>query len=336
MSVAAAPRALSCPRCGGTPDPEGGAGFLARCGSCGVLGRIDDPEGRQRLVTLPSVPLDSVGSALREDLERRGISGAPDVHARETLFVPYWRVETLVCGQLKGQRTRRSANVERVYTDDGRATYARVERDDGTEDVRREVQTLHLAVVAGCPLDELGLPTLDRRRQMAGALRVNRRLADMGEVRAFDPSLRRFGTFLDPLIPPPLAEEEAENVLDAYVDGLDAELLPGAEVDVAGLTRRVALLYYPVHVLRFRTRDAHGVATFDATTGALVSVRVPQVSGGSSDRRLVGILGLVCGTVTGALLRTGDADFVIAGLVLGAAGVAGLFGFIQHIRKGGR
>ena len=61
--------AIRCPRCGGTPEPSGAPGRLARCGSCGTLGRIEDPGGgQQRVVVDASVDADFAERAARETL----------------------------------------------------------------------------------------------------------------------------------------------------------------------------------------------------------------------------------------------------------------------------
>lgn len=345
MSANATTFALSCPRCGGSPDPEGGPGLLARCGHCGVLGRIDDDEGRNRLVVMPGVSAESSVLSLERGLHERGVSGTPRVIACETVFLPYWRVTTTLAGRLSGERPRVAKVIERTYTDEGAAVMVARERDDGVEQVKREIERLHVALVAACPMEELGVPTLDSKRQMPGALRVNRPLEQMGEIVVFHPALRRQGTFLDPLVPRHAAIEEARVVRDGFIQGLTAGMLAGARAEIEILSHDTSLIFYPMHAIRFESSGVRGTAASDATNGTLVSIRMPLASTSHADRRFLGLLALALGGVSGslahlallppALLASPDAIGLRVRLAAGAAAllVASMMGLRSIVRR---
>lgn len=338
--------ALSCPRCGGVPNPEGGPGQLARCSSCGVLGRIEDDEGRHRLVVMPAVNAASSVQAIQHALAERGFAQHARVTGCETLFVPYWRLATTLAGRLEGERTRRTKVIERVYTDEGSPVMVTSERDGGLETVRREIERQHLAYIAACPLEELGIPTLDRQRQMAGALRVHRPLDQMGEVVVFHPGLRKLGAFLDPLVGMRDAVAEGEILLGHYTAGLTTGMEPGATLDMEIVGRDVTLLFYPVHTVRFEIEGLRGAAVTDATTGEIVSLRLPERAEPAADRRFVGVLALGLGALSGSLVRLAllppaliagpDAAglrlrVLIAALALGGASLAGLWSLVRRV-----
>jgi hypothetical protein len=347
VSVRSAAAAIACPRCGGTPELDGASGALARCGSCGVLGRIDDPEGRQRLAVLPGVSEESSWLSLEQALRERG-AGAARRERAELLFVPYWRIETTVAGRVEGRRIARQQVIERVRGDDGTPIVMRREIEGPPEPVRKEIQKIHRAFIAGCPLEEYGLPTLDRHRQMPGRLKVKRRLDRLGEVVPFHPALRKEATVLDPIVTRRRAVEEADLVLGGWRDGLTRELLDGARSDTEQLDRSVVLLYYPVHLLRFALGERRATATADATDGTLVSLRLPAESSAKSDRRLVALLGLAAGCLSGAALRLAllppalfagadaaslRARLLVAALVLAGGTVAGLISLTRQMER---
>lgn len=321
--------ALSCPRCGGTPEVAGGGGLLARCRSCGVLGRIDDPEGQRRLAALPSVDAAFAEGAVKEKV-RAERSAPARIRGTELVFAPYWRVQSLLVGRLTGEKHRKRRDLERTTGDNGQVFYQWTEKDDGTEPVRREIQRHVISLVAACPLDEYGIPTLDRHHQSAAGLGVKRPLHRMGEVVPFEPSLREQGTVLDPIITAQRADEEATALLEGQRRGLTAGLLPGAVVDTEIIGRERSLLFYPVYLVRFEAACVPGSAVVDAVSGKVVSVRGGHPAGTAQDRRLVGFAGLVTGLLAGsmahvalwppAVLAGADASSFRLGLLV-AAGI---------------
>ncbi len=296
--------ALSCPRCGGAPDPEGGPGHLARCRSCGVLGIIEDPEGRNRLALLPAIDEAFAASALEARLRETNATARFHLHECERLFVPYWRVRSLLTAAVRGRQRRVERVLEKVQLENGQSYFDWTERDDGEEEVRKEVQRSVLTIVSGCPLQEYGLPHLDQRRQIPGELGIKKELDRLGKVVVFHPALRKEGTVLDPLLRRDQAEEEAEGLLEAQAEGLTAGLLPGAEVDLAVIARDTVLLFYPVLLMRFQLGTMRGRAVIDAATGKVVSLRLPRDgSPGLHDRRLVTAVALATSFLAASLAR---------------------------------
>ncbi|GAB4372877.1 MAG: hypothetical protein Kow0062_09540 [Acidobacteriota bacterium] len=353
MSVAVSEAtALSCPRCGGTPDPDGGPGLLARCSHCGVLGRIDDPEGWCRLVVIPRLEVDAARGFVEDALAGRGVSAQVTVVRSERLFLPWWRVVTLVAGRVDGQRELRNRVVERDIDDQGFSFYAVRETSEGVEPVRREIQRRLVALVSGCPMDELGIPTLDRHRQLAGGLGVDDALEGDHDVRLFDPGLRRLGTFLDPLVPRADALRQADEVVAGRIEGFATGMLPGADIRVEVLARDVTQFWYPVLHVVFDAGAHRGRAVIDACTGRAVSLALPHAAGPTAaDRRVAGLVALGLGALTGsvarlalappALLAGPDAGPIRARLLVGAlllagVGVAGLRSLVRQIVGAGR
>ncbi len=302
MSDPASSPALSCPRCGGSPDPEGGPGLLARCPSCGVLGRIEGDEARGQVVVPAKVAAGDALDRLAAALAERGL-GELVVERHELVYVPYWRIETTLAGRIEGERHLVVEEIKQDFDEQGARRPIVRRREDGIEPVVKEVQELHVSLVSACPLEEFGLPALDRRRQMAGELGVRRRADLLGPLVVFTPALREAATVLDPIVGRERAQEEARAIVARRAEGLAAGLLPGAEVDVERLGEDVTLIFYPVRLTWFRAAGRPGQAACDAATGALVSLRTAEPFAAALHRRALGLAALAAGFVVGGLLR---------------------------------
>ncbi len=340
--------ALSCPRCGGTPVFEGTPGRLARCSSCGVLGRIDDPEGSGRVLVEPTLAPAVAADRLGRELAGRGETDPLSLHGTELLYVPFWRIETLLVGRLRGRRVRREKVLEQVWLEDGQVTWTQRERESGEEEVDQEVQRVHVAVISACPLEELGLPTLDRDRQMGAGLALDRRLASLGRLVPFDPAVRKRATVLDPLVPRPVALEEAAALRAGWIDGLTGDLLPGARVETVTLGEDVLLTWYPLVFCRFRLGRRRGTALVDAVTGHLSALRLPPRDTLPLDLRLVGSVALGTTWLVGSLARlallpptwlTGPgaaelrARFLLGAGLLGVGVAAGIRSLVKQLEE---
>lgn len=296
---------LACPRCGGTPDPEGGPGLLARCGSCGLLGRISGEHARGRVVAPVRTTSDDALARIAHALEERGRGRGPEIaiDRRELVYVPYWRVETVLVGRIEGERSVVIEEIKQAFDDQGARRPIVRRREDGVERVVKEVQEVHVAIVSACPLEEFGLPALDSRRQMPGELGVRRRADLLGPLTVFDPSLRDGATVLDPILGRERAIEEADLIVGRRVEGLRAGLLPGASVEVERIGRAASLLFYPVWLAWFGAGGRSGQAAVDGSTGALVSLRTGRLPAAAMHRRALGVAALGAGLVVGGLLR---------------------------------
>ena len=324
-------RALTCPRCGGAPDPGTGPGRLARCSSCGVLGRIEDEAGQQRLVAMPAIDEEFAAGATARHEEGETGGGTFHLHGCELIFAPYWRVESLLGGFLAGQRQRTRRVLEHYMLENGQKVYQWEDRDDGMEDVSKEVQRSQLAVISACPLEEYGLPTLDRRRQSPGALGVGRPLGRLGVVRVFHGGLRRQGTVLDPLVQRSQALLEVQELLERQREGMVAGL-SAAQLETVVLDQDICLLFYPAYLVHFQSSSGRATAAVDGVTGHVVAVRRPPARSTIHDRRLLGLASVAAGVVSAALARLAllpppiIADSAAAGFrvqLLGAAVVLG-------------
>lgn len=314
--------ALTCARCGGELDPDGGPGLLARCVHCHVLGRIDDPEGRQRLVVRPVIDDEAARQAALSLLRHHGFREAPSRLQLERLLVPFWRVETLLLGQLEGERETVERVLRRNYDDDGTVHYRIEQRHRERRNVSEEVQRLHVALVSACPLTELGVPLLDSRRQIHEPLDFDAAWTKPAALTVFSPELRTTATVLDPLITRRAAEAEADQLVTAMVGGLTSDLVAGAEARGEVLHRDASLLYYPLTYCRFELRRQPAYVMVDGTTGRAISYALPASSADRDrqvEQRLFALGGLMAGSVVGGLLHLG-----LIGPALGAASVAAL------------
>jgi hypothetical protein len=295
-----------------------------------VLGRLHDPEGRQRLAALPAIDRGFARQALRDHVASTG-GGPLTIRSCELVFLPYWRLHSAIVGRVEGERRRVRKTLERLPTDNGGTLYQWVERDDGSEPVQRDVERHHVALVAACPLDEYGVPTLDRFRQGAGRLGVKRPLHRLGEVVPFQPSLRKLGSVLDPIVTGDRADSEADALVEQQRRGFAGDLLPGARVDATVIARDRLLLFYPVYLIRCARSGVPGRAVVDAISGKLVSLRGARLAQDPQDRRLFALGGLVAGLVAGSLahlalwspawISSAETPGFRFGMVLLAAGV---------------
>lgn len=305
MSVPRPASALACPRCGGSPDPEGGPGLLARCRSCGVLGTIAGGHVRGRVVVSSRVTAQEALAKITRALEGNGESSGAEVafERHELVYVPYWRIETVLVGRIEGERSVVIEEIRQAFDEQGARRPIVRRRDDGVERVVKEVQEVHVAVVSACPLEEFGLPALDSRRQMPGELGVRRRTDLLGPLTVFDQSLRETATVLDPILSRERALAEADVIVAHRREGLRAGLLPGASIEIEEIDREVSLLFYPVWLSWFRAGGRSGQGAVDGSTGVLVSLRPGPSLTAATSRRALGLAALTCGLVVGSVLR---------------------------------
>lgn len=307
--------AVVCPRCGGAPDPEGGAGLYARCSHCGILGRIETSLGGPALAVAPAV-LPGALAAIVDAAS--GVRGTPAALRESTLvWLPFWRIEHVVVGRIQGQRHRRRKVLERGLDEEGRAVIEERTIDDGVENVDREIQRVHVALVSGCPTEEYGVPTLDGSRQMPGRLGVARPLDRLGGALVFHDGLRAMGRVFAPLVGREHALAEAEKVLAGARAGFTAGLCEGARAESIVLTQETMLLYYPVHLCTLEG----GSAAIDAVTGDVVALLLPAPGDVPVlERRMIAMGALVAGFVGASIVRAG----VVLPAVLAGPGEAGL------------
>jgi len=272
------------------------------------------------------------------------------VHARdeafrllgsELLYVPFWRITTVLVGRVEGTRERREKTLEKVTLDNGQTFYAWKVRDCGVERVDRELEKVHVTLVTGCPLDELGLPTLGRHRQTGLDLPLHQPLESLGTVSLFDSAVRDGAEVLDPLVGRPQAEREAAALVEAYRSGLGSGMTGVANVETAVLDRSVLLVFYPLHHVRFTHGGRHGSAIVDAVRGVVASLDVPADPSSTLARRTRALAALGIAFVLGALARAAlpfveaalpaSASWTLAGL---ASGAFALYGWLARDSSG--
>ncbi|RMG46026.1 MAG: hypothetical protein D6718_06260 [Acidobacteria bacterium] len=307
MTGTAAPvvvRAVSCPRCGGVPVPGAGPAGLARCGSCGILGKIDDPTGTPRIVFAPAVDASFALRALRARLEEQGEASAASLHACELVYVPVWRVTTFLAGRLAGERRRVERKLERRLLENGHAVYHWRDELRGSEHVERELQKRHVALCAACPLDEYGIPTLGPQRQLCEGFAAALPPERLPRPEPFHPSVRRGATVLDPIVGRDEAVAVADLLVERYRESVDRGLERTERLELVALGRDVRLVYSPVHLIRFGLADGlRGSAAVDAVTGRVISIRRPRSPAGPIALRLLSGAAAGGGWITGLLAR---------------------------------
>jgi hypothetical protein len=286
---------IECPRCGDQPDPEGGTGYLARCRSCGVLGRIHFSESLTRLIALPVHSADSLIAARMPDRAGHQVE-------HELLMVPFWKIDSILVGKLSGERQRNSRSLERHVDDQGVTSYRFVDKPGEIEAVERDVQRLHTCWISACPLTEQGVPLLDASRQSLGGLGLALAQSDRVALRVFSDRIRRQASVLDPLVSREVALTQADQLIAGVQRGLIAPLLPGAMARTELLDRQVTLIYWPL--LQIRDRQDETLPLIDMIQGTDVGAigNVPQ-SSRSLERRLFGLLAIACGLFSGGLAR---------------------------------
>jgi hypothetical protein len=331
---------VRCPQCGGTPDPGGGPGFLARCSSCRVLGRIVTPGGdAPALACLPAVTRGVLPEILDAEAATRG-APAPRLTRGELLFVPFWRATAVIAGRLRGRREHFETVIRRGIDENGTVSYMQEVVRSGEEQVDREVQQVKTVLVSACPLEELGLPTLDRERQMPGRLGLSRAGVQGAQVVVFHPELRREGTTLDPLVRRPQAQAEVDAVLARACAGLGGGMLE-ATVTAEVLSCTIGLFYYPVYACEVLAPEGAGSACIDGVNGDVIALRLPDEGPRvrRMERQFMVVAGLLLGFLSAGLARAAvflppalrgpddaplRARLLAAGLFLGAGALVGL------------
>lgn len=337
--------ALSCPRCAGALDPEAGPGLLARCESCGVLARIEDESGLSRLAVMPAIDRDFAWQVTTEEARRK--DGGADLRfvSSKMLFVPYWRIDSLIVGRVEGRRPRTRNVIERDFMPDGSSTVRTRQITDGFDDVEREIQKHLVFAIAACPLEELGLATLDRQRQDAQGLGIKQPLDRIGNLVHYSTRLREYGTVLDPLIQKQQALSHAEDLLSSYTSGLTRGLVD-ARIDTAVIDRHFEVIYYPVISLTFHVARRPARAVVDAVTGKVVSITLPEAVREWNDRRFVTLVALGAGWISGSLAHLAafppkilegseDGRSFLFAAAAGAifASIAGLATLVSQVKK---
>jgi DNA-directed RNA polymerase subunit RPC12/RpoP len=302
--------AIGCPRCGGALEISEGAA-LVRCAYCGgaFLARARGATIRflaPARVT-PEIAERAVRDILREPERPSDLATGATRVATELFYVPFWRFRATFIGRVRGKRdvfVRKPVAVVQGGDPETGGTGMRFEMKEvkvGTEDVVEEIQEVWKASITASPLDDLGIPRLSSRRQMAGGLA--RLSAGTGEI----PGLALAGdgpwdgTLIDPMIGLPDARREADEVFERFVRGRGAELAE-RELVHERLQERESLIFYPVYRVRFQYRGRLFDAAVDGLEGRLVRAVVPGRSGPLWEAFVAIAGGLGLGA--GMLLRT--------------------------------
>jgi len=124
-------------------------------------------------------------------------------------------------------------------------------------------------------------------------MEVTRALDGLPGLRFFDPTWSAAGTVLDVMVPLEAARRDAEALFETYLESRGFDL-DGRELVSHRLQERGFLLYYPVHVVRFRCRGRLYRAALDGRTGGVIQACLPP-------QIRTPLLGLLGGTALAAL-----------------------------------
>lgn len=269
---------LSCPRCAGEIGVLEGA-RLGRCARCGValLARTADRVLRYALD--PCQDERAAATSVRRLLA--GPQGSPEaareavLQGVELLFVPYWRFQATVIGRLRGMRQVRRPLSEAA--DDLAAPpvlFGSGREQVRTEEVDKPIREIWRATLSAAAVEDLGIPLLTAQRQRSAGMAVTRPLDGLPGLRFLDASLFEIGTVLDVMVPLEEARRGADALFRAYLEsrGFDLE---DREMEATRLQERAFLLYYPVHLVRFRFRGRRYQVSLDGRTGAVIQACLP-------------------------------------------------------------
>jgi DNA-directed RNA polymerase subunit RPC12/RpoP len=297
VDPSSAPAPLLCPRCGGEVSVLEGA-RLGRCERCGVALLVQSADRLLRYILAPSLDARAAGERVRELLRSPGGSpesaGAAVLQGVDLLFVPYWRFQATVIGRLKGTReVRRPFPEAAEHSASAPALFGAAREQVRLEAVDKPIREIWRATLSACPVEDLGIPLLTAQRQRSAGMEVTRPLDGLTGLRFFDPSWSTSGTVLDVMVPLEAARADAEALFQSYLEtrGFDLE---GRELISHRLQERTFLLYYPVHLVRFRCRGRRYRAALDARTGRVIQACLPP-------QIRMPLLGLLGGTALAAV-----------------------------------
>ena len=304
--AAPAVRAFGCPRCGGSLAIREAAP-LVRCAYCGVSFLAQAPDGTFRLLTRARISSKEAESAvralLRDPRAPTDLAASASRVSSELFYVPFWRFRATFVGRVRGLRDVVFRVPSRSYhgsEEGGAMTVKTHEVRVGTEEAIEEIQEIWRATVSACPLQDLGIPQLSSKRQMAGGLA--RLAAGAGEL----PDLvlaaggeEPDGVRIDPMIPAAEARCEADRIFERFVHGRGAELRE-KELVYERLQNRESLVFYPVHRVRFQYHGRLFEATVDGLEGRIVRAVLP--SGARAGEFLPLLLLAAAGGLLGGLI----------------------------------
>jgi hypothetical protein len=304
---------LSCASCGGTVDVQEGFTNVV-CRYCGTPVAVVGERGVVRLMVLNTVDRSAAGLAVKRWLGR-GIRKAPALKREARLeeaflaFFPFVRARFDVVGWVLGLRERRRKRGNRWVTE-REPVEIQIERS-----IDRTMPSADMAEFGVHRIDLAGdeiLPLDDELLRSRGMVfRPQRTPAEVGD-RLTQLALQRIET----------------------TGGLDHVTFSW----FAAIRRRIAVVYYPLWVIRYSFRGQTYQTLIDAEDGSLAYGKAP----GNHLYRALSLVGACAGAcfVGTTLLQHGDFLFRSDnGLIgLGAVGLA-LAGFVawgyRQFRRGG-
>jgi len=299
--------ALGCAKCGGALEVRESA-VLFRCAYCGTCHLASSVGGEARLVVPARIGRTEAERTVRGRFSDPScpadLSASATRIASELLYVPFWRFRATFVGSVHGTKEIVSRRPIRTFhgSEEGGGGFV-IETEPvrvGEETVDEELQQIWRATVSACPLEDLGIPSLSSRRQLAGGLaRLTAGAGDLPGL-ALLGSNPRGGTLLDPMIPIEEARREADRLFERFVETRGAELRD-REIAFERLQDRCSLLFYPVYRIRFQYRRRLYEGVVDGIEGRLVRAVLPASRAG--ELRTLVLLAGAGGAVTGLVLR---------------------------------
>lgn len=269
---------LSCPQCGGmVPIPEGQQ--IVACPYCSLRSAVQGERGVQRFQVAQKISRDQAIAALRTFLGSN-LAIARDAGRKASLqeaFVvslPFWSVWARGLGWVLGQK--------RV----GSGKHSRLEP--------REVRSVHELnwTGAACDVAEFGVPSIS----LDGRLLL-----------PFDPDqLHETGMVFEPVGSASVAQSAASQSFSSKVQRA-ADLTKVSQTFVRMVNRRLALVYYPLWVLRYAYRNRTFQVVVDGFSGEVLYGKAPGSVGYRAGM-------LVAGMAAGAFVAVDGAALGLWGL----------------------
>jgi len=288
---------MNCPNCGGTLSLEEGS-RTTTCPYCTMLLEVQGDDGVRKIMLTNNTGKDKAVAAVKawwkEGFKARDLKLKGEVTECYPIYVPFWKLKARVMGWVCGYNVRKTKN--------------------STEKVPKETMVSRYIDwnQVACDPGDIGIEHL---RGLEG----NAVLHDEGSIPTF---------------------EATTSYTDAKAKGL--EFVRNDAVSGAGISHRtfvklhifpkdMALVYYPVWIVRYKYSDRMYFATVDGVNGRVLSGRAPGdflwrsliMTGGMA----AGGFGTMLGLLTIGALGCGQSSAVIGLIVIAACLGAAYFSY---------
>jgi DNA-directed RNA polymerase subunit RPC12/RpoP len=293
---------LSCPSCGGAITIKEGDNVV-NCQYCGSTLFVEGDQGVQTIAFKNKMGREAAVNAAqfwwKKGFKARDLRKTGAVTECYPIYLPFWSIGTRVAGWVCGYE-------ERTHTDSkGRSHTEKVYKEEMV------LQDLMFSEIA-CDPGDLGLRTMSNFTGESA-------FEDFDMIPTFEST-----TSHDDANEHAKADSMARGRASAHIPHVTFERLHV-------LTKKTALIYYPVWVVRYTYRDRMYILTVDGVTGLVLSGRAPGDP-------LFQSLAVTAGTSLGGLAAAGGilftissgSEFGIAGVIFGLIVLGATYFFFRH------